>query len=90
MLCLFRLANPRAEVRAAGGREGHLGAMQPLALYSANSLFIEGYLTTRGAGPDRTYEMIRQAGWSVPMARSPPGGSWAWTRAIGWRAAPRS
>jgi biotin synthase len=65
VLCLFRLANPRAEVRAAGGREGHLGAMQPLALYPANSLFIEGYLTTRGAGPDRTYEMIRQAGFVV-------------------------
>ena len=47
-LCLMRLVNPRAEIRVAGGREGHLRSLQPLALWPANSLFVEGYLTTRG------------------------------------------
>ena len=47
-LCLMRFINPSAEIRIAGGREGHLRTMQPFSLYPANSLFVEGYLTTRG------------------------------------------
>ena len=64
-LALFRLANPKAEVRAAGGREGHLGPLEALALWPANSLFVEGYLTTRGRGVADTYRMIRDAGFRV-------------------------
>ncbi len=68
ILALFRLANPNAEIRVAGGREGHLGAMEPLALFPANSLFIQGYLTTRGEAPQATYRMIRDAGFEVERA----------------------
>ncbi len=64
-LCVMRLVNPSAEIRAAGGREGNLRSLQPLALYPANSLFVEGYLTTRGDGTDETYQMIRDAGFEV-------------------------
>ncbi|MGH0029184.1 MAG: biotin synthase BioB [Myxococcota bacterium] len=64
-LCLMRLVNPRAEIRIAGGREGHLRALGPLALWPANSLFVEGYLTTRGDATDATYRMIRDAGFEV-------------------------
>jgi len=64
-LCVMRLVNPRAEIRVAGGREGNLRSLQPLALYPANSLFVEGYLTTRGDGTDETYRMIRDAGFEV-------------------------
>jgi biotin synthase len=64
-LVLVRLVNPRAEVRVAGGREGHLRALTPLALYPANSLFVEGYLTTRGDAVAETYRMIRDAGFEV-------------------------
>jgi biotin synthase len=64
-LCLIRLVNPRAEVRVAGGREGHLRALVPLALWPANSLFVEGYLTTRGDAVGATYRMIRDAGFEV-------------------------
>lgn len=67
-LCLFRLANPTAEVRAAGGREGHLRSLEALALYPANSLFVEGYLTTRGDSARATYRMIRDAGFVVEGA----------------------
>ena len=65
VLAMFRLANPRAEIRAAGGREGHLGALEALALYPANSLFVEGYLTTRGRRAVDTYRMIREAGFVI-------------------------
>jgi len=64
-LALMRLTNPRAEVRIAGGREGHLRALGPLGLWPANSLFVEGYLTTRGDAVNETYRMIVDAGFSV-------------------------
>jgi biotin synthase len=64
-LALVRFVNPRAEIRAAGGREGHLRALEPLALYPANSLFVEGYLTTRGDAVAETYRMIRDAGFEI-------------------------
>jgi len=64
-LCLMRFVNPTAEIRVAGGREGHLRTMQPFALYPANSLFVEGYLTTRGDPVAETYAMIRDAGFEI-------------------------
>jgi biotin synthase len=64
-LCLMRLVNPRAEIRAAGGREGHLRALGPLCLWPANSLFVDGYLTTRGDAVRETYRMVREAGFEV-------------------------
>jgi biotin synthase len=64
-LALARFVNPRAEIRAAGGREGHLRSLEPLALYPANSLFVEGYLTTRGEAVADTYRMIRDAGFEI-------------------------
>jgi biotin synthase len=72
-LALMRLVNPRAEIRVAAGREGHLRALAPLALWPANSLFVEGYLTTRGDAVAETYRMIRDAGFEVdgnPLSRS--------------------
>lgn len=68
VLAMFRLANPRAEIRAAGGREGHLRSLEALALYPANSLFVYGYLTTTGRGPVDTYRMIRDAGFVIERA----------------------
>jgi biotin synthase len=64
-LALMRLVNPAAEIRAAGGREGHVRALSPLVLWPANSLFVEGYLTTRGDAVTETYRMIRDAGFEV-------------------------
>ena len=64
-LALMRLVNPRAEVRAAGGREGHLRSLGALLLWPASSLFVEGYLTTRGDAVAETYRMIRDAGFEV-------------------------
>jgi biotin synthase len=67
-LALFRLTNPRAEIRAAGGRELALGAAQPLALYAANSLFVRGYLTTPGQPADEALAMIAALGFEVEPA----------------------
>jgi biotin synthase len=64
-LAMMRLVNPRAEIRVAGGREGHLRGLSSLALWPANSLFVEGYLTTRGDDVDATYRMIRDAGFEI-------------------------
>ena len=64
-LAMMRFINPKAEIRIAGGREGHLRTMQPLGLYPANSLFVEGYLTTKGDPVEDTYAMIRDAGFEI-------------------------
>ena len=65
VLCLFRFLNPTSEIRAAGGREVNLGSMQSLALYPANSLFVEGYLTTPGQQIEEARRMIEEMGFEV-------------------------
>jgi biotin synthase len=72
-LAMMRLVNPRAEIRVAAGREGHLRGLAALSLWPANSLFVEGYLTTQGDAVAETYRMIRDAGFEVdgnPLSRS--------------------
>lgn len=69
-LCLFRFMLPRAEIRAAGGRETNVRSLQPLCLYPANSLFCEGYLNSGGQGLQATLEMIRDAGFTVGQVES--------------------
>ena len=65
VLCLYRFLNPRAEIRIAAGREHHLRSMEVMALYPANSMFIEGYLNAKGAAASHTLQMIRDAGFTV-------------------------
>lgn len=65
ILAMFRFANPSRELRVAGGREICLGSMQVLALYPANSIFTNGYLTTPGQGHAADLAMIEAAGFHV-------------------------
>lgn len=39
--------------------------MEVMALYPANSLFVDGYLNTRGASRRRTLQMIKDAGFTI-------------------------
>ena len=71
VLCMFRMVNPEREIRIAGGREVHLGSMQPLALYAANSIFVGDYLTTKGQLPESDYQMIRELGFEVTRHEDP-------------------
>ncbi len=64
-LCLFRFVNPSKEIRVAGGRELHLQSQQHLALYPANSLFVDGYLTTPGQSAADTHRMIEAHGFKI-------------------------
>ena len=66
-MCLMRLVNPRAEVRAAAGRE-KLGDLQPKVLMPANSLFVDGYLTTPGEHHDDVKRWIEKSGFYVTGA----------------------
>lgn len=65
ILCMFRFVNPTRDIRIAGGREVNLRDLQALALWPANSLFVNGYLTTGGAGHERDVRMIEDAGFRV-------------------------
>lgn len=64
-LCLFRLSNPSSEIRIAGGRELHLGWLQPQGLYAANSIFVSDYLTTKGQPADEDFKMIEDLGFVI-------------------------
>jgi biotin synthase len=65
VLCMFRLTNPRSEIRIAGGRELHLRSLQPLGLYAANSMFVGDYLTTQGQAAEEDYRMIEDLGFEI-------------------------
>lgn len=73
VLALFRLANPKTELRIAGGREENLGSLQPLGLFAANSIFIGDYLTTKGQAAEDDFRMIEALGFeSVLEGTEPP------------------
>ncbi len=65
ILCLFRFIHPQRELRAAGGREFNLRSLQPMALYVADSLFVNGYLTTPGQPGQEVERMITDMGFEV-------------------------
>jgi biotin synthase len=69
VLAMFRLANPDSELRIGGGREMHLGSMQALGLYAANSIFVGDYLTTKGQPPDADFQMIQDLGFEIVRNR---------------------
>src|SRR5881296_642277 len=71
ILCLFRFLHPRTELRVAGGREFNLRALQALALYPADSLFVGGYLTTPGMPALEAWKMIEDLGFEVDTAGAP-------------------
>ncbi len=64
-LCLFRFVNPDKEIRVAGGREVNLRSLQPLSLYPANSIFVNGYLTTPGQEASDAHRMIEDLGFEL-------------------------
>lgn len=70
-LCLFRFVLPAKEIRVAGGRELNLGSLQPLALYPANSVFVEGYLTTPGQPAPAAHRMIADLGFEIDETPPP-------------------
>ena len=70
ILCLFRFLNPQAEIRTAAGREYHLRSLEVMSLYPANSLFMDGYLNTRGKSRQDTLQMIIDAGFTVKSDKS--------------------
>lgn len=63
ILCLFRFIHPDKEIRIAGGRELHLGWLQAMGLYPANSIFIGDYLTTKGQPPEDDLKMLADMGF---------------------------
>ena len=65
VLAMFRLTNPKAELRIAGGREVNLRSMQALGLYAANSMFVSDYLTTPGQKAEEDFRMIADLGFQI-------------------------
>src|SRR5512146_987379 len=72
VLCLFRFLHPHTEIRIAGGREHNLRSLQPLALYPADSVFVNGYLTTPGAPAPEVWGMIQDLGFKIEVDYQQP------------------
>jgi biotin synthase len=67
VLAVARLLHPAADIRVAGGREYHLRSLQPMALFLANSIFVNGYLTEGGQQHDEALLMIADLGFEIEM-----------------------
>ncbi len=67
IMSMFRFIHPKRELRAAGGREFNLRSLQPLVLYVADSLFVNGYLTTPGQPANEVQQMIQDMGFEVQV-----------------------
>ncbi len=65
ILSIFRLMNPKSEIRVAAGRELYLKEKQHLALKVANSLFVSGYLNVKGSSVYDTIKMIYLNGFQL-------------------------
>ena len=65
ILSLFRFINPSKEIRVGGGREINLRSLQPMSLYPANSIFVNGYLTTPGQRATEAHRMIEDLGFEI-------------------------
>jgi len=72
IISMFRFVHPKRELRAAGGREFNLRSLQPLALYVADSLFVNGYLTTPGEPANEVQKMIEDMGFEVSVNSPAP------------------
>ena len=70
-LCLFRFLHPQTEIRMAGGREVNLRSLQPLALFVADSVFVNGYLTTPGQPAREVWNMITDLGFEIEVDYQP-------------------
>jgi biotin synthase len=65
-VALFRMINPRAEIRACAGREICMGDEQGMLLEAGIDGILTGeYLTTRGTPPDSDRQMILNHGLRV-------------------------
>ena len=60
IVALFKLFNPKAEIRLCGGREQNLKDFHDTAMEIANCLMVGGYLTRAGRSPKKDFEMIRR------------------------------
>ena len=67
IVSMFRLAMPDKVIKVCGGREYHLGILQPLLFIAgANGYISGGYLTTGGAGVDADDTMLAVLGLNKP------------------------
>ena len=62
IIAIFRFANPKAELRLAGGRERVLGDYLGMANFMVNAHMVGGYLTRAGRDPAEDRKMVEGIG----------------------------
>jgi len=62
IIAIFRFANPKAELRLAGGRERILGDYLGMGNFMVNAHMVGGYLTRAGRDPKEDLKMVEGIG----------------------------
>ncbi|MBL8029432.1 MAG: biotin synthase BioB [Fibrobacteres bacterium] len=63
IVAMFRLVNPKKEVKVCGGRETVLGDLQGMLFFAgASGMMVGGYLTTRGRSVEADHRMVSDCG----------------------------
>ncbi|WP_448587379.1 biotin synthase BioB [Thermocrinis sp.] len=59
IIAMFRLTNPRAELRLCGGREQTLRDFYGMAVLMTNAMMVGGYLTRAGRDIKKDYQLLK-------------------------------
>ena len=59
IIAMFRLTNPKAELRLCGGREQTLRDFYGMAVLMANAMMVGGYLTRAGRDIKKDYQLLK-------------------------------
>ncbi|MGB9874138.1 MAG: biotin synthase BioB, partial [Hydrogenobacter sp.] len=59
VIAMFRLTNPKAELRLCGGREQTLRDFHGMAVLMTNAMMVGGYLTRAGRDIKKDYQLLR-------------------------------
>jgi len=63
IVAMFRLVNPKNEIKVCGGRETVLGDLQGMLFFAgASGMMVGGYLTTRGRSVEADHRMVSDCG----------------------------
>ena len=59
IIAMFRLTNPKAELRLCGGREQTLRDFHGMAMLMTNAMMVGGYLTRAGRDIKKDYQLLK-------------------------------
>lgn len=65
VIAMFRLTNPKAQLRLCGGRESTLGDFHGMAMFMVNAMMVGGYLTRAGRDFKKDIRLLNELEASI-------------------------